>query len=64
MKVSSGAECEDDPTAGDEGSTSMLDLARGEEQLLDEQNDTTLLTLLTNLLILPANTSTRKKQLV
>jgi hypothetical protein len=64
MKVSSGAECEDDPTAGDEGLTSMLDLARGEEQLLDEQNDTTLLTLLTNLLILPANTSTRKKQLV
>jgi hypothetical protein len=35
-----------------------------EEQLLDEWNDTALLTLLTNLLILLAKTSTRQKQLM
>jgi hypothetical protein len=64
VKVSSRAEREDDPMAGDEGSTSILELAWDEERLLDEWNDTAFLTLLTNLLILPAKTNTRQKQLV
>jgi hypothetical protein len=64
VKVSSRAEREDDPMAGDEGSTSILELAWDEERLLDERNDTAFLTLLTNLLILPAKTNTRQKQLV
>jgi hypothetical protein len=35
-----------------------------EARLLDEWNDTTLLTKLTNLLILPAKMNTRQKQLM
>jgi hypothetical protein len=60
VKVSSGAEHEDDPTAGDEGSTSKSEPARG-ELLLDERNDTTLLTLPMNLLILPAKNKHKAK---
>jgi hypothetical protein len=54
VKVSSKVECEDDPTAGDEGWTSILEPAWDEERLLYERNDTALLTLPMNLLILPA----------
>jgi hypothetical protein len=64
VKVSSGAEREDDPTVGDEGSTSISKPAWDEEQLIDEQNDTTLLTLQMNLLILPTKTNIRYKQLM
>jgi hypothetical protein len=64
VKVSSGTEREDDPMAGDEGSTSMLDPTWDEERLHVERNDTALLTLLTNLLILPAKTNARQKQLI
>jgi hypothetical protein len=64
VKVSSRAEHEDDPIVGDEGSTSTSEHAWDEERLLDERNDTALLTLPMNLLILPAKTNTRKKQLV
>jgi hypothetical protein len=64
MRFSVGAWRDDDPTTGDGGSTSMLEPAQDEARLLDERNDTTLLTLLTNLLILPAKTNTRQKQLV
>jgi hypothetical protein len=64
VKVYSRAEHEDDPTVGDEGSTSISEPARDKEWLLDEQNDTALLTLPMNLLILLAKTNTRQKQLV
>jgi hypothetical protein len=64
VKVSSRAWREDDPMAGDEGSTSISKPAWDEEQLLVERNNTTLLTLLTNLLILSAKTNTRQKQLM
>jgi hypothetical protein len=42
----------------------MSELARDEKRHLDEQNDTALLTLLMNLLILPTKTNTRQKQLM
>jgi hypothetical protein len=61
VKVSSRAEHEDDLTVGDEGSTSISDPTRDEERLLDEQNDTALLTLPMNLLILPTKINTRQK---
>jgi hypothetical protein len=64
VKVSSRAKREDDPTAGDGGSTSISEPAWDEERLLDERNDTALLTLPMNLLILPAKTNTRQKQLM
>jgi hypothetical protein len=54
VKVSSRIGREDDPMVGDEGSTSISEPARDEEGLVDEQNDTALLTLPMNLLILPA----------
>jgi hypothetical protein len=42
VKVSSGAEREDDLMAGDEGSTSISEPARDEERLLDERKTRTL----------------------
>jgi hypothetical protein len=64
VKVSSRAEREDDPTTGDEGSTSVSEPTQDEERLLDERDDTPFLTLLMNLLILPAKTNIRQKQLM
>jgi hypothetical protein len=64
VKVSSRAEGEDDPTTGDGGSMSISEPTWDEERLLDERNDTALLTLPMNLLILPAKTNTRQKQLM
>jgi hypothetical protein len=46
------------------GSTSMSEPTWDEARLLDGQNDTALLTLLTKLLILLAKTNTRQKQLM
>jgi hypothetical protein len=64
VKVFSRVEREDDPTVGDEGSTSILEPAWDGEQLLDERNDIALLIFPMNLLILPTKTNTRQKQLV